>query len=462
MLSRFTSLCWPCPKPSFTFVLTNVFPGFILITNGQGPVSLNWAYHPAGVFRFATENIDETGLFGTNGNPLLLYQCAETESDRREIGPVNAGQYNTTFHSYYSYNVPGLLVTVTRVAGSSGRVAVDYATVDGNASVITNGDLPALQFQDYTPVSGTLVFDDFEMSKTILIPIADDFGLSRQNRDFTVALSNSRRDPLESPSVSTPRVDSVFGQVLCRILDCDISPLGPSGSKVVVTNTVFGTTNTVVETNTVYSMVPTNGIFNFSKSNYRVPRDVQSAYWHGTPVTVYVNRTGTNLAAQTVFYRFDNFFLDKDSAVNDNIYFPLQPGSDYAAPSQSGAVFDSTNVDFNGTDGSISFAAKKFTSKPISFTVLDNNLTEFNQDIHIHIYQEDSANDNTPYQCGMADETTVTILFDDLSPPAGSVDEFWNPDYGVDMATPTATSNGDPRRAATTVSGSRVDTTATP
>jgi len=433
-------------KSSLTYTFVSYPPYIIYQQSGKGPISLNWAYHPSGVFRFATENVDQTGLSSTNGNPLLLYQAAETESESASYieGPVNASQYETTYHSYYYYDAPGMLVTVTRVAGSTGRVAVDYTTVDGNPNVITNGDAPAIAGVDYEPVSGTLVFDDFEMSKTILVTILphtsiagilDTTGLDYQpNRDFTIALSNPRRDPAESPDVSAPRVDPVFGQALCRILDCDIDPYnGPSQAKVVNSNTVPATTNIV------YSLVPTNAVFNFSKANYRVPRDVQSAYWFGTPVTVYVNRTGTNLAAATVFYRFDNYFEDSADANDDNIYFPLQAGSDYATPTDAGGIVDSTNIDFNGADGSLNFAAKKFTSQPVTFNVLDNSLTEFNKDIHIVIYEEDAAANNAPYQCGMVDEANVTILFDDLSPPAGSVDEFWNPDYGVDLAIPTAT-----------------------
>ena len=439
-------------KASFGYTFVPYPPYILYTTNGVGPISLNWAYHPSGVFRFATENIDETGLFSTNGNPLLLYQCAETETESASYieGPFNANQFESTYHSYYDYDVPGMLVTVTRVAGSTGRVAVDYTTVDGNVNVLTNGDLPAVADVDYIPVTGTLVFDDYEMSKTIYVEILphvapfgelDTTGLSYEpNRDFTIALSNPRRDPSESADVSAPRVDPVYGQALCRILDCDIDPRGASQSRVVATNTIPGTTNTIVSTNIVYSLVPTNAIFNFSKANYRVPRDVQSAYWHGTPVTVYVNRTGTNLAAQTVFYRFDNYALDNTGDNSDNIYFPLQPGSDYATPTTPGDVRDTAVIDYNPTaadPGTLTFAAKKFISQPISFNVTDNNLTEFNKDIHIDIYAEDS--DKNPYQVGMVDECDVTILFDDLSPPAGSVDELWNPDYGSDLAVPTAT-----------------------
>jgi hypothetical protein len=239
------------------------------------------------------------------------------------MGPVGVYEYPTTFDSYYYYDQAGLLVTVTRVAGSSGRVAVDYATVDGDPNAITDGDAPAVANTDYLPEFGTLVFDDFEMSKTILIPIVDDGGVSRPNRDFSVVLSNPRRDPVESSGksnpqadISAPRVDSIFGRVQCRILDCDIDPdAGPTRSSLMVTNINPITLLTNVFTNIVYSYTPTNPVFNFSKANYRVPRDVQSNWYNNSPhtalVTIYVNRSGTNYAnSVTVHYRFDGYFLE--------------------------------------------------------------------------------------------------------------------------------------------------------
>ena len=102
-----------------------------------GPVVLNWAYHSSGVFRFASENIDQTGVKDTNGFAMLLYQTAETETSRRWSGTVNAAFYNSTLRTYYRYDVPGVLVTVTRTAGSSGRVEVDYTTVDGDTNLLT-------------------------------------------------------------------------------------------------------------------------------------------------------------------------------------------------------------------------------------------------------------------------------------------------------------------------------------
>lgn len=414
----------------------------------NGLITLNWAYHSSGVFRMATENIDHTGspfgnggLVDTNGNPLLLYQCAETETSRRLPGTVNANQYNTTLHTYYPYNVPGVLVTVTRTAGSSGRVLVDYTTVDGDTNLITNGDDVAKAGQDYTQVSGTLIFNDYEMSKTILIPIIDrpprgqlDSG-AHLNRDFFVKVFNPRLDPAESTDLSPPQVDPTYYQAVVRILDADLNPNGPAYLDV-VTAIPPGSTNFF--TNTIVTLVPTNAVFNFQKTSYQVGRDV-AAYWVGTPITVYVIRTGTNQESQTVHWRVNAGFVTDQGADNRNIEFPLMPGSDYATPNptNSGGVQGATaDFDFpGGYNGTLTFpGGNDRNPQPITFNIIDNGLQQFNEDFQLELYQLDS--NGNPYQAGMIAATTVTILYDDLHPPAGSVDEYYNPDLGINMTPP--------------------------
>jgi len=426
-----------------------------------GPITLNWAYHSSGVFRFATERIDLTGLTGTNGIPPLLYECAETEGESGHgfSGTENNIEYRTTQDSYYDPDVLGLLVTVTRVAGSSGRVWVDYTTADVNPAVLTNGDIPAVSTadlttveeqgtnlivsttEDYSPVSGTLVFDDFEMSKTIFIPIYE-AGLAEPNRDFNVVLSNPRLDPNETGDVSAPRVDPVFGTALCRILSAYTDPAESGAIQVVTSNTVAGATNVTYMTNLVSSYTATNPVFNFGKSNYRVPRDIQQ-WAGGTAVTIYVNRTGTNTSAVTLHYRMDNYFLDSIASDDENNQFPLQPGSDYAVPTPATTgQIDGTNSDFagvGGDTGTLTFPANKTDSQPIHFTVKNNKLPEFNKDIRITLFAEDAK--GNPYQVGMINDCTVTILFDDNSPPAGSVDEFYNQDFAADYVSATAVAN---------------------
>ncbi len=146
-----------------------------LSQEGQGLIALTWALRPSGVLRFATEEYDLPGFSynailnpGAQSMPAPLYQCTEWES----LYGLSYTGGESLHNTYYQYDPHGILVTVTRVAGSCGRLLVDYTTADiTNASPISFGPMPAVAGVDYTPVSGTLVFDDFEMSKTIVIPI---------------------------------------------------------------------------------------------------------------------------------------------------------------------------------------------------------------------------------------------------------------------------------------------------
>ncbi len=429
-------------------------PFFLNPATGKGSVSLSWAYEPSGVFRFASEDVDPT-------SGMLLYQTAETESQPID-GSTPAG--NSTILTYYDYNAPGVLVTVTRVAGSTGRATVDYQTVDGTALNLAPNDLPAFGevtnivevttnglgksvtnnvfvLPSYQPVSGTLVFDDFEMSKTILIPInyipiAGD----QTNRVFGVQLSSPALDPLEnSQAVSPPRVDPVFSTAEVRILNSDADPYGPDMVPELVTNVVQGTN--IVFTNLVAAEFPTNAIFNFEKANYRVPEDVNTTPEGYAQVTLWVERFGTNLSQQTVNYRVNNFLGDdQDSSEEQNIVCPLQPGSDFAVPTlPNQGDIRGTNSDFAMTEGTLNFPSTGGAAvfyQPSTFMVSENSLTKFNRDFKVQIYQEVTINGVTvPHLVGMVNEATVTILFNDQNPPAGSVDEFYNADFNTQMAT---------------------------
>lgn len=460
--------------------LSSGLGGLSVVSPAAGLVKLNWALHPSGVFRFAQEDLDATGLTYSNGIPMLLYHVSETEATRgiglskgqlngngggfrRTDNGVNDNQEHTTIDGTiypingtnglfaYDFDVPGVLVTVTRVGGSSGRVMVGYTTASitsGNLlstnanGQLVNGDLPAQAGIDYTPTNGTLTFDDSEMSKTIFIPISDDNGVPRQNRDFEIILTNSMLDPLESPDVQAPRLDQTFSTTLVRILDADIDPQGPSQSTVVVTNYNPITLVTNIATNTIFSLMPTNALFNFEKAHYFVTRDITN-YWGTTPITVYVNRMGTNESGATVYYRVNNYYLNKNDDNLVNGEFPLQPSSDYATPTPP----DSTGIkglvpDFNfpgGYSGTITFPSgnTSFTPQPITFSIANNGLQQFDEDFTIEIYEEDSK--GNPYPCGMVGQTTVTILYDDNHLPAGSVDEYYNADFSYNMAGPVPT-----------------------
>lgn len=415
--------------------------------SSTGLISLNWSLHPSGVFRFATENADLTGLTYSDGfTPMLLYQTAATESVpvRTTAGdPIRYPTFN---------NARGALVTVTRVAGSYGRVTVNYQTEDlstnallmdpSGSGFLINGDLPAVAGKDYTATSGTLTFDDYEMSKTILIPIISSFP-ARPNRDFGVRLIDDGgvTSPMvafseSSSAISPPRVDVTFGEAIVRILDVNTDPTsGPSA--ISVTNVPPGNTNVVL----IYTTTATNAVFNFQKANYRVYRAGTSQVF-----TIYVNRTGTNTASTTINYAVNSQYpFVKNAILNAVNEFPLTPGSDYATPDpkSSGSVAGVV-PDFifpGGYSGTISWGDKDFVPKPITFTVYNNGLQQFNEDFQIELYKLDS--NGNPYPIGMVSDCTVTILnasdldnnggTSNINPPAGAVDELYNPDFASDF-----------------------------
>lgn len=82
---------------------------------------------------------------------------------------------------YYTVNEAEgtLYLTVGLTAGTGGEVSVDYSVSDGSAY----GGI------DYGNVTGTLVFESGEISKTIEVPIYDDYDIEG-DEDFSVQLSN--------------------------------------------------------------------------------------------------------------------------------------------------------------------------------------------------------------------------------------------------------------------------------
>ena len=160
-----------------------------------------------------------------------------------------------------------------------------------------------------------------------------------------MTLTNAQLDPVEANSEfppSQPRVDPTFNTAMVKILNVNADPYGPD-----------------TDTNGM-TIQPTNVVVNFAKSNYRVPEDVNDGTvspW--TQVTLWVERFGTNNAAATINYRINNFLGDdQNPSEEENILFPLQPGSDYAVPTPPATTdIRGVNPDFNAVQGTLSFPA---------------------------------------------------------------------------------------------------------
>ncbi|HTY39447.1 MAG TPA: Calx-beta domain-containing protein [Bacteroidota bacterium] len=95
---------------------------------------------------------------------VAISVCNATSLTREPLR-ASAGVVQFAYDSYSVNESAGLAsIALVRTGGSDGTVSVSYTTRNGTA----------LEGQDYTGVSGTVVFGPGETSKTISIPIIDD------------------------------------------------------------------------------------------------------------------------------------------------------------------------------------------------------------------------------------------------------------------------------------------------
>ncbi len=324
----------------------------------SGSVVLNWTYHSSGLFRFTS----------------TAYNCAETEG--------------------------GTLITITRLFGSDGRVAVDYETADGTA----------LDGVDYFGGAGQIIFENQEMSRSFFVPVLYGGPTPADNRDFLVNLTavalNDEFDTLVNP----PRIDPAIQSTTVTILDMDTDPdVGPED--------------------------PPDAIVNFDSKHYWCSEGP------GNTVTYnfYVYRFGTNVAGTKIRWAVNSSRRPEDTTFWDDL-FPLSAGSDYASltsPEWTNALWD-VQPNYNHTTasdgagwGELTWGQNDFNGKLISFTVTNDTRVEFNEDFIFRLYAVPGATDSA--KPGWVGETIVTILFDDY--PAGALDEDFNPDYDYPFVT---------------------------
>ncbi|MDB6034285.1 MAG: hypothetical protein JWM16_4623 [Verrucomicrobiales bacterium] len=273
-------------------------------------------------------------------------------------------------------NVRGGLITVTRTQGSTGRVLVDYAT-DETPNGSANQARPNV---DYVPTSGTLIFDDYQMSTNFVIRVLNG-GTGILDKIVPIVLSNPRPDPRENPALIIPTLGSRTNATLA-IAE--------------INNDIAG--------------------FSFERSVFRVDEEA-------TTVAIDVLLPGGGPA--TIRLRSINLFG-----------FTLQAGSDYsdafAVTYPNTAYTDGTADIINPQDylpidtiPPLTFAANE-TRKRVFITIQNDNMVEFDEDIFLELREpHPNPSEGGPYHLGPNPTATVTILYDDQ--PAGAADRDWNP-----------------------------------
>ncbi len=324
-----------------------------------GAITLNWGFRSAGVFRFSAD------------------QYLVSETDSSTVGDPGG----TT-----RWAVFGARVTVTRVAGSTGRSIVHLETADDTATA----------FMNYMPFSEDLIFDDWEMSKSITVPVFHNGGCD-PGLGFRFVLSNPQLDPLEVQDILPPKLDPDHSETLMTILDFETDPrmIGIGGC----------TTNKY-------------GLVNFERASYRTREDI------GT-VVIRVVRPGGGDSAKT-YWKLNT--QSWNSPLMSDRVFGLDASSDYATPDPVDAYLGPSDApaDFGEPyEGEMSWGQGDQGPKEISIPIRDDLYPEFNEDMRFRLLYK-PGEDAQP-AIGMVGECTVTILHNDL--PAGSLDEFYNRDF---------------------------------
>ena len=260
---------------------------------------------------------------------------------------------------------------------TSGNTIITVTNVFRNPTVTVTEVVPASG--GISAASGTLIFNDYQMSQDIIIPVSPAIGANGFSIDTiaTVTLLNPRLDPLESSDLVPPTV---------------------------------GPPTLVNSLSTSFPPLPT--VFNIERSSFRVDKDVA-----GGAAVVSVNRANGQ-GCDTVSV---NYTIDPSPTLNT---FQLQAGSDYATP----------NSDFTRVSGTLTWGENDFKPKTISIPILNNGLVENNEDFLVSLSKAavNSTTCTTPTPgatVGEVDSATVTILFDTLDcgqQPAGAVDRCWN------------------------------------
>jgi WD40 repeat protein len=143
------------------------------VTSARFPVKLlhDTAQQGARTVKLNLKNPSNGALLGTQAAAVLSIgdidvagkiQFAGADFSVSEIGPLAT-------------------ITVTRTGGTASGVTVDYATSDGSAK----------QWNNYSPASGRLTFDEGETSKSFTVEILDD-GIGDGNKTVTLTLINPR------------------------------------------------------------------------------------------------------------------------------------------------------------------------------------------------------------------------------------------------------------------------------
>ncbi len=376
---------------------------------------------------FVVSFLNLTNSYYTNG-ALITNQLLYTTSSLGRTNFVWSSSNNAANYNSFSSGL-GILDPVPTNLPPIGTFSLGVTnSVDANSNITITASsvyrylpVPVLQIIPasgaFGVVSNTLFFDDYEMSKDVLVPVSqvrspDGNVLPYISSVITVKLQNIRLDDLETPDLITP---TISGDHSSRINAYASQYSGSSSA---------------------YKQPASVGTFCFERSTFRVDKDESG----GVAIISVYRIGGDPTASVTVDYVMDptpglNGGGDPPSTFTGGFgpanTFPLQAGSDYANP----------NSDYTPVSGTLSWGAYDYNPKSITIPILNNGLVENNADMWIQLFNPlPKPSGTTPgVEVGLLNYATLTELFDDRTctqQPAGAVDRCWNKDVVSESVPP--------------------------
>ena len=101
-----------------------------------------------------------------------------------------------------------MIVTINRLGGSTGRVLVDYRTVN---DPLFGGAVDGI---DYFSTSGTIVFDDGQTSTNFVVNVFSDFLAASGDKLVQLEIGNPRAAPGENPAIIVPTMGLLTNSIL--------------------------------------------------------------------------------------------------------------------------------------------------------------------------------------------------------------------------------------------------------
>ena len=375
------------PGTNLSFFLSLANP-----TNGSiGPVSNS-----------VVTIIDDETNPGTNAVGEFNFSASVYTVTENETFPAAVGNVGPL---YIPRDPLGAIITVTRTTNTTGRVLIDAIvttptnTFFGGGFGVFFGGLPAKPGVDFISVTNTLVFDDYQMSASFLVPVFSD-AISNGNKIVSLQLVNPRPAPEEltnatSPASLVPALGPL-SQASIQILEINHQPLTINLERAVSRVDEYGGTIVVELIRTPGPGLPNNDTVGIRLVN----------------VYGYLLQAGSDYTDQNTLFFPNTPYTDGATAITNP--------ADYSGPL-------STTVTFAGGNG----------RTRATFNIINDGTVEFNEDIFVEIFAIPSV---TLERIGINSTATITILYDDQ--PAGAADREWDPELISSTQPPFNTSPG--------------------